>query len=246
MKIQTILAGAAVVALAGCTTPSYNETYLSSTDEAGKTVYPTTQGFVDTYRPTYKVGDKKCVSNGIGDTREEARDNAIYNMCQQLKCDYVAAAKWTDKKDITCTKNKFLWIITFGHAHDEIYTSELIGFPVYIDGVETVKAKFYKQDANGELVETAPEHRIVWEKVTLCCNSACNVCEGKYKHWKYEWVPHELPGPKNIQPNAEPEVLRNCTVGGGATSSCGLFSHEVKDEDRVPAPVRTRNVVIQK
>lgn len=241
MKIQTILAGAAVVALAGCTTPSYNETYLSSTDEAGHTVYPVTQGVVDTYRPTYKVGDKKCVSNGIGDSRPEARDNAIYNMCQQLKCDYVAAAKWTDKKEITCTKNKFLWLITFGHAHDEIHTAELIGFPVYIDGVETVKAKFYKEGPNGELVETAPEHRVIWKKVAACTN-----CEGKCGHANYQWVAHMLPGDAGKQHDATAEVLRTCTVSDGATKSCGFSSHDVKDEDRVPAPVRTRNVVIQK
>ena len=112
-------------------------------------VYPDVQGPVDTFRPIYKVGEKKYTATGVGDTEKQANSDAILNMCKSLNCDYVSAAKclMTKKSD---------------DANGTTFEAELIGFPIYITGVETIKPKFYEQQLDGTLKPTEPEHKVIF------------------------------------------------------------------------------------
>ena len=174
-KFNIITASALVATTVGCTTCKIDEPACShekvvkaematsSSDQIGMIVYPETQGPVDTFRPLYKVGDKKYTAKGVGDTEQQARANAIQKMCKSLNCDYVAAAKWDLIKksdDINGTT----------------FEANVIGFPIYITGVETIKAKFYEQQADGSLKEVNPEHKIV------------------YSPAKHTWIPAMLGG----------------------------------------------------
>lgn len=125
------------------------ETSVWSTQEIGMNVYPDVQGPVDTFRPVYKVGEKKYTAKGVGDTEKQAISDAILNMCKSLNCDYVSAAKclMTKKSD---------------DANGTTFEAELIGFPIYITGVETIKPKFYEQQLDGTLKPTEPEHKVIF------------------------------------------------------------------------------------
>lgn len=133
------------------------ETYVWSSDQVSQTVFPDMQGPVDTYRPIYKVGDKKYSAKGIGTTDKQAVANAIYNMCKAMNCDYVATAKCMIKKTVNDLKGTSC-------------EADLIGYPIFITGVETVKPKFYEQQSDGTLKAMELEHRYV-----LTTNNMWNV-----------------------------------------------------------------------
>lgn len=79
MKNVMMIVGAATLAgmVSGCATcPSSDlackheklvttETIVWSSDQVSRTVYPDVQGPVDTYRPIYKVDEKKYTINGV-------------------------------------------------------------------------------------------------------------------------------------------------------------------------------------
>lgn len=123
-----------------------------SSDGADLAILPNTQGPIDTYRPLYKIDSSKKVSGkGEGFTEREAALNAIYNVCQAEKCDFLAASKELVR---TFEKNKKL-----------AFEVTVIGFPATLTGVQTIKATFYEQLANGELKPMDnPEHRYVLTK----------------------------------------------------------------------------------
>lgn len=121
-----------------------------SSDRADMSVYPTTQGPVDSYRPIYKVDETHKVSaTGLGRTEEEAIKSAIYNCCASNKCDYIAAAQrvvrvWSNNGQI-------------------FYKVAITGFPAVLTSVQTIKTAFYEEQEDGSLkpMET-PEHRYVY------------------------------------------------------------------------------------
>ena len=121
-----------------------------SSNRADMSVYPTTQGPVDSYRPIYKVDETHKVSaTGFGRTEEEAIKSAIYNCCSSNNCDYIAAAQrvvrvWNNKGQV-------------------FYKVAITGFPAVLTSVQTIKAAFYEEQEDGSLkpMET-PEHRYVY------------------------------------------------------------------------------------
>ena len=161
-RILTVAsAGALAMAISGCATCPGDkltceheklvttETFVWSHDQVSHTVYPDVQGPVDTYRPVYKVDEKKYTIKGVGDTPEQAVGNAVYKMCKVKNCDYLVTAK--------CYITK-----TVDRVNGTSCEAELIGFPVYITGVETIKPKFYEQQKDGSLKETAMEHKVIF------------------------------------------------------------------------------------
>lgn len=129
---------------------TFNEREWSS-DRADMSVYPTTQGPVDSYRPIYKVDETHKVSaTGFGQTEDEAIKSAIYNCCASNKCDYIAAAQrvvrvWNDDRNVP------------------YYKVVITGFPAVLTSVQTIKAAFYEEQEDGSLKPMAtPEHRYVY------------------------------------------------------------------------------------
>ena len=128
---------------------SVNEAEWSS-DRADMAVYPTTQGPVDSYRPIYKVDEKrKVTATGTGRTEVEAIKNAIYNCCTSNNCDYVAAAR-----RVVRTREK---------DGNVCFDVSITGFPAVLVSVQTVKAAFYEEQKDGSLRPLEiPEHRYVY------------------------------------------------------------------------------------
>jgi len=171
-------------------------------------VRPFTQGPVDTYRPLYKVNEsKKIVAKGVGGSEHEATENAIYNGCTKEGCDYIAAAQQL--------------VRTFDKDNSLCFEVTVIGFPVTLTGVQTIKATFYEKMANGELKEMkVPEHRYIlsngtWTSVVL------NGERGKGT------------SDKNVEVNEDKEVTvtheeKETTVQGGQTQSRTKTTSTVK------------------
>jgi hypothetical protein len=211
MKNIMIIAGASVLVgmMSGCATCSKDklackheklvttETYVWSSDQVSRTVYPDVQGPVDTYRPTYKVDEKKYTIKGVGDTDKQAVANAIYNMCKAKNCDYMVTAK--------CYITK-----TVDRVNGTSFEAELVGFPVYITGVETIKPKFYEQQKDGTLKQTDMEHKVIFTTDN-------------------KWVVAEIPGAKGAVDTANsPAVVsrterkvRMCEIENGVPPPLG-------------------------
>lgn len=211
MKNVMMIVGAATLAgmVSGCATcPNSDlackheklvttETIVWSSDQVSRTVYPDVQGPVDTYRPIYKVDEKKYTINGVGDSEKQAVANAIYKMCKTKNCDYMVTAKCYITKTVDRVKGTS-------------FEAELIGFPVYITGVETIKPKFYEQQKDGSLKQTDMEHKVIF------------TTENK-------WVVAEIPGAKGIVDKADvPAVIsrterkvRMCEVEDGVPPPLG-------------------------
>ncbi len=161
-----------------------------STDVGDMTVYPTTQGPVDTFRPIYTVDNSKRIfGSGKSWNEDEATKMAIYDACARANCDYIAAAKRVTK-------------VTSVMQGAQSYEVTVIGYPVTITGVEQVPVVFYERQADGSLKKLDhPEHRIVFDpmgvgsKVTTTKDDKGNVVTkaepvGTFAHW----VPAMLPG----------------------------------------------------
>lgn len=169
MNQLMVLMGVLAV-VSGCTSPrqtsvsslstrtkkTFHETEWSS-DRADMAVYPTTQGPVDSYRPIYKVDEKRKVTgSGTGRTEEEAIKNAIYNCCTSNNCDYVAAARRV--------------VRTRERDGNVCFDVSVTGFPAVLESLQTIKIAFYERQKDGSLCSIdAPEHRYIRETNGVWC-----------------------------------------------------------------------------
>ena len=125
-----------------------------SSYRADMSVYPVTQGPVDSYRPIYKVDETHKVSaTGYGWSETDAIKSAIYNCCISNKCDYIVAAQ-----RIVKVSSKVI-----DHNKIPYYEVVVTGFPAVLTSVQTIKVAFYEEQPDGTLKSVeAPEHKYIY------------------------------------------------------------------------------------
>ena len=88
----------------------------------------------DIFRPVFRADAKRVTATGIGECKDDARDNAVVNFINDNKCDHIVAASFTYEETIHPSWKFWKFF------RSKSYVVKLTGIPVIMDSLIREKA----------------------------------------------------------------------------------------------------------
>ena len=107
-----------------------------------QTIYPESMTAVqpiilpsgDVFRPVFRAETKRFEATGIGESREEALNNAVVNFLKDAKCDHIVSASIAYEETVHPNWKIWQWF------HHTTYVAKVSGIPVKMESLVREKA----------------------------------------------------------------------------------------------------------